>query len=738
MRIFLYHPEGRARALLRGSAALTGALLLLLAGALPATGQFPGELRAQVVDARSGAPIPGARVEVSGVPAPVLTDGQGRARIGGLRPGETRLRVEGYGYRAAELTVRIRNGESTPLLLSLHPEALPLDGIVARSGLPGGVTLEAGSIAGSGARTLGELLEGVPGVVVRRRGPGGEEEVSLRGGSSDQVLLLVDGVPVADPLTGGVDLSRIPLAGVVRVEVLPGAHGARFGSGALSGVILVTTGRSTRPTVEGDLHTGSLGALGGGVRGGRGPLSVSAHLRTVEGSFPFRQEEFLGGGDHRRRNADLTQGGGSVALDFDARSPIRGDVSRRWGIRGSWDALERGVPGKSFAPSDSARQSQDRLTLSGRWEERRGSKLIRVHLHYLEQDARFRDPAPPFGPPMESETRLSGWGAQGEWEGDGGVPLLDGVRGRWGAGLSVRRWELASGQLAPEALTPRWDGAVAGRFDSDPLPLPGTPTLGVAARLHHDGGGEAWLGAHEVTLALPLRSAVFHLAHRSAFSPPSPGDLFFQEGVGIVPNPHLRAERIPSEVEVGASTHFVVAGVPLLLAAELYTGSVRDLIVWAPDFRFIWSPRNTDVHRRGAELRTEVELPILGIRAGAHWAHTRIEYDRDGERGSQIAYRPRDSGGVFLSWGRAPIRVEFRGRHTGLRYPVPAPINELNAFWSFDALLGGRWEWGGWEWSPLLRVDRLFDDRTPFIYSFPEPGRTLRLELRAGRIPSPS
>ena len=78
----------------------------------------------------------------------------------------------------------------------------------------------------------------------------------------------------------------------------------------------------------------------------------------------------------------------------------------------------------------------------------------------------------------------------------------------------------------------------------------------------------------------------------------------------------------------------------------------------------------------------------------------------------------------------AARRPDLKLLFLGTRYPVAAPVNALDPFWTLDAALSARWVMGGWAVSPLLRVERLRDERDPFIFAFPEPGRTVRVEVR--------
>lgn len=91
------------------------------------------------------------------------------------------------------------------------------------------------------ARTVAEALETVPGVVLKpihgKRGL----SVSLQGMSSDQSLLLINGMPISAAAGSSVDATQVSLLDVERIEIMPGASSALYGSAAMGGVINVIT-----------------------------------------------------------------------------------------------------------------------------------------------------------------------------------------------------------------------------------------------------------------------------------------------------------------------------------------------------------------------------------------------------------------------------------------------------------------------------------------------------------------
>lgn len=97
-----------------------------------------------------------------------------------------------------------------------------------------------------GARSLNEVLETVPGLHVSMSTLSRINPVySIRGvhtGYNSQVLLLIDGVPLQTPSTGGrPELFNLSVASIARIEVIRGPGSAVYGADAYSGVVSVIT-----------------------------------------------------------------------------------------------------------------------------------------------------------------------------------------------------------------------------------------------------------------------------------------------------------------------------------------------------------------------------------------------------------------------------------------------------------------------------------------------------------------
>ncbi|MCQ2274189.1 MAG: TonB-dependent receptor [Bacteroidales bacterium] len=118
-------------------------------------------------------------------------------------------------------------------------------------------------LQGLAVSSIGELLEQLPGVDLRARGGNDvQSDLTLRGSTFDQVLVLLNGVNLADPQTGHHNLDiPIDLSLVDRVEVLPPSALLRYGLTSLCGAVNIVTKAPSANHPSLSLSAGSFGQM---------------------------------------------------------------------------------------------------------------------------------------------------------------------------------------------------------------------------------------------------------------------------------------------------------------------------------------------------------------------------------------------------------------------------------------------------------------------------------------------
>ena len=121
--------------------------------------------------------------------------------------------------------------------------------------------LERADIQQAPVQSINDLLKYAVGVDVRQRGPvGAQTDISIRGGTSDQIILLLNGINICDPQTGhnAMDLP-VDLSEIVRIEVLEGPASRIYGTSSLVGAINIVTRPAQQTSADFSLEGGSFG-----------------------------------------------------------------------------------------------------------------------------------------------------------------------------------------------------------------------------------------------------------------------------------------------------------------------------------------------------------------------------------------------------------------------------------------------------------------------------------------------
>lgn len=247
-----------------------------------------------------------------------------------------------------------------------------------------------------GIRLVSDALREVPGLTVVRGGsPGAVTSVFLRGGESDYLQVLVDGIAINEP-GGAIDLANLTTEDIDRIEVVRGPSSVVYGSEAVSGVVQIFTRRGAgAPLLSLGARGGSRGSreLDASLRGQAAPArySVSAAHSATDGTLAFNNQHTStsvggsigtppGAATDLRVIARVTDGryhfptsSGGEALDsnqfsFEKRVVAGVDVSRRLGSRTtaratvSSSSVDAGTDDARDNPADTAGAYASRST----------------------------------------------------------------------------------------------------------------------------------------------------------------------------------------------------------------------------------------------------------------------------------------------------------------------------------------------------------------------------------------
>ena len=167
---------------------------------------------------------------------------------------------------------------------------------IEKPAAPASVTVLSGAdLRARGVSTVSEALASVPGLAVVQSGSfGATTALFARGGESDYVKVLVDGVALNSP-GGAFDFASLTTDNLDRIEVVRGPGGVVHGSDAVAGVVQLFTRRGAGPAHgEVDVRAGSYGTIegSGNVAGGSTAVgySLGGASRQTDGIHDFNND----------------------------------------------------------------------------------------------------------------------------------------------------------------------------------------------------------------------------------------------------------------------------------------------------------------------------------------------------------------------------------------------------------------------------------------------------------------
>ena len=572
------------------------------------------------------------------------------------------------------------------------------------------VTVVEAEDMGPGLVTTSMMARAAPAARVREfGGPGQRVTVGLRGAASHQTLILLDGVPLPDPIGTGVDLSFIPAAFVDRMEVLRGAASIQAGSGALGGVINLTTPSEKVEGLFGRLSMGSNntwdGSAGTAFESGRSRFLLVASGFNTTGDFEYldnRGTEYNPFDDEwrLRENNDVLRGGylfkGATRLGQGAEIKLTHQVM----------GIERGVAGLRGFTADAARDAAWSGLLDLRARVPIADASLEAGVNLLLTGQHFEDPLGELtGVPIDSRQE----GRYLEVFTAGVLPL-----GR--PHLLWTRLSFKSSDLRYADLDDPGRNNVSARagaeltFLSDALKI--VPGVGVE---YFSDAGFQWapaLGAvAEIADRLFLR---VNLAR--AYRVPNFNELYLQGGYAIG-NPDLEPESVWS-ADAGIEWtglrkwRFALAG---------FYSRYFDLIVFEPSSNFRYRPINVgEAEMTGLELEVSGEV-FEGLEISGHYTLL-LTADRTGQpnrEGKELPGRPQHTAGL-RAWGKwKRLLAEADLYFVSSNYYNQANTKDLSSRLLLDAGIGVD---VGEGMKMMLQVKNILDDQVSDVRGLPLPG----------------
>ena len=239
--------------------------IILLSGVLFAQNN---NISGFITDKETGEALIGANVFIQQTGNGMSTDRNGYYVIQDILPGSYSLIVSYIGYTPLNKAINISLDESIKLNLSLEIEALEISEVeVSAEKLnrknniqPSRVNLSPRAIKSAPALAEPDIfrtIQALPGVLTNNEASTG---LVIRGGNTDQNLILLDGITVYNPTHFGGIFSNFIVDAVKEAELIKGGYNAEYG-GRLSAVLNVLSREGNRNFFQGKTSISLLSCL---------------------------------------------------------------------------------------------------------------------------------------------------------------------------------------------------------------------------------------------------------------------------------------------------------------------------------------------------------------------------------------------------------------------------------------------------------------------------------------------
>ena len=613
--------------------------------------------------------------------------------------------------------------------------------------------LDRQAIAQAPVQSVNDLLKYAIGVDVRQRGPiGAQTDISIRGGTSEQIILLLNGINICDPQTGhnAMDLP-VDLHDIVRIEVIEGPAGRIYGTSSLVGAINVVTRergewrevRGKRYDQKADIHAegGSYGYAHAGFR-----YSLTSYLSPLTSNISANYSRCDGWSRAKEGglNTDFSGGKAFYQGQYEGRALQlhwhAGMTDKGWGSSTFWASP------KWQADNQYEHTTKFYTALQG--ETRWGQLHIAPSIYWNQNQDRYEGYR---GQPEKmtfnyNRTNVYGFSLSGffDWSqesGDrsqekGGRSQETGVRMRTAFGAEVRNEDLVSGNLGEPLEKPIH---ICGTDRDYKLGLNRTNISAYVEQnllLKNLTVSAGFVAVKNTWSDMNLRvypgvdvsyrphpNWKLHASYNTSLRMPSFTEMYYKLQ-GYSADPHLKPEEM-SAVELGFTFHSSL----FTFNTTLWHHHGTNMIDWIMDTsqgdKAVWqSVNHTTINSYGIEAA--IQLSIFHLPLSISYGY--INQDKEQEEGIVSQYALEYLRHKLVASARVPIMAHLK---LGLDCRWQ---DRVGSYTDFDGkvcdyepyvLVDARLTWQQPKWKVYIEANNLFGTRYRDFGLVEQPGRWL-------------
>ncbi len=493
--------------------------------------------------------------------------------------------------------------------------------------------LDRADIAQAPVQSINDLLKYAIGVDVRQRGPiGAQTDISIRGGTSEQIIILLNGINICDPQTGhnAMDLP-IDLSEIVRIEVLEGPAGRIYGTSSLVGAINIVT----RPA---NMTSGDITVEGGSY----GYLKASGRVNLLKEKWNNQMSAGYSRSDGYSRSKD-----GSLNTDFSGSKAFYQGQYEDDAVRVNWHfgIADKGWGSSTFYASpkwqaDDQYEHTTKLFTAIQAQTKCGRLRFAPSIYWNQNRDRYE------GYRGQAEKMKYNYNRTNVY----GVNLnsyFDWTAGRTAFGAEIRNEDLVSGNLGEPLSQPHHISGtdrdytlgvnrtnISGYLEHNLLLKNFTLSAGLVAVKNSWSNMNMSIYPGIDMSYRPGQNWKLHASYNTSLRMPSFTEMYYKVQ-GYNADPHLKPEEMQA-IEAGVTYHTM----PFTFNATFWYHHGKNMIDWIMDTskgeQAIWeSVNHTKINSVGLEVSAGIDfkqlLPNQHVLKNLKLSYSYIDQDKKQE-----------------------------------------------------------------------------------------------------------
>jgi len=724
-------------------------LVILLSFTSIVLGQATKKIFGRVFDSEENQALVGANIVIEGTSIGTSTDEFGYFQFDNLLIGTYTISVSYIGFsNKTSSNITVYRDQPTEINFYLIKTENTLDEIIVTSQQKNNISnvkiFTAEKINKSNSQSVAEILEQVPGLEIQSTGGvGSEKKISIRGSNTNQVLVLLDGIPLNNQTSGNANLSNIPTNIIKRIEVYEGGSSSKFGNGAIGGAINIITKKNFKNEYKLKFVGGSYNFLNiePSIAGDYKNISyfLSYNLTQGKNNYSYNSQNTKGGNIiETRLNADIKSQNIFTRVNYKLDNYL-------FSVNAQLLESQRGIPGKIKAPTAYARSKNNSRILATSTKATFNKLIISLSGSYSKSESKNSNLYPDNAPQKYKrysrynysyESNITILNSTVYYDPIKWLSITTGYNGKW-LNYNDENFALTLNPLNNSAKDISHGLFLHQEYKID-LPKPFNKII-VSPSIRYDEMRMSsknlkrfehqWSPSFSLYTSFGKKYQLFIRSNISkSFRVPTFSDLFYQD-VRIEGKADLLPEKSLNK-EIGIGWEVNKCG-KLRGEINYYNYSIDDMIVWKLGSFEIFRPFNDDADITGQDYSLYYQLPNKKLILQASYTYLQ-PLDKNNHQTTHnkiIPYRPQHSFKSSIQFDYKYFSSKINYRFVGQRFVTIANTVRLPSYQVVDLTLLQNIKFGGLKISLVFSINNLTNEFYEIIREYPIPGREFRLGI---------